>query len=219
MVGHDSLPPPNIMRGITNNDDLGSIHGSMFQGCGIVSSSQQPVICIEGEWATKSVELWSACLLASGVGKLDRLMLPNLGGGSRSHEISVFGHDSLPPPNIMGGIANNDDLGSMHVSMFQGCGFMSSSQQPVICMYGEWATKSIELWSAFFPAGGLGMPNRSMLPNLGGGNQRCEMSGFGLTPSLPPLDNMRGITNNDDLGSIHGSMFRGVGSCRPRSNL
>lgn len=66
----------------------------------------------------KSSELWSACFRASGVGKLNRLMLPNLEGGSRSCEISVFGHDSLPPRDIMGGITNIDDLKLIHGSMF-----------------------------------------------------------------------------------------------------
>ena len=105
-------------------------------------------------------------------------MLPNLEGGNRSCEISVFGHDSLPPRDIMGGITNNDGLKLIHGLMFRDVG----SCHPVICIDGEWAIKLIEFWNTCFHAGGLGMHGRLMLPNRGG-SRCCEINGFGLTLS------------------------------------
>lgn len=50
---------------------------------------------------------------------IDRLMLPNPGGGSRSCELGGFGHECLPPLDIMGGISSNDDLRSIPGSTFR----------------------------------------------------------------------------------------------------
>ena len=69
-----------------------------------------------------------------------------------------------------------------------------------------------------FPASGVGKPYRLMLSNPREGSRSRRISVFGHD-SLPPREIMRGITNNDDRISRHGSMFRDVGSCPPCSNL
>ena len=76
-----------------------------------------------------------------------------------------------------------------------------------------------EFWSACFPAGGLGEPDRLMLSNPRGGSRSCELGGVLGHDSHPTVDIMGGLTNNDDLISMQGSMFEDVGGGPPRSNL